>query len=209
MDVTDGASVAAGMAEAVGHLGGLDVLVYASGWASLAPLAEETEDNLRRMFETNVIGAASVVRAALPHLTPATILAFLSSTNTHRRLWGLSGYGASKAAFDRYVIGLRDEHPRLRVVRLRIGSTIGTEFGDGFDGATLTEALARWVVGGVHTARLMAVPDVASVVVGVLSLLRSHPGVDMPEVLLDPPGGLATVPVTPDVVAQAYSALED
>src|SRR2546430_195454 len=130
LDVTEPSSVEQGIDIAVGELGGLDVVVYASGVASIAPLSDETEDSWRRTFATNVIGAATVAKVALPHLAPEGVLLFTSSSNTYRRLWGLSAYGASKAALDRLIEGLRDEHPSVRIVRATLGQTVGTEFGD-------------------------------------------------------------------------------
>jgi NADP-dependent 3-hydroxy acid dehydrogenase YdfG len=189
LDVTDRASVDAGVAEAVAALGGLDVVVFTSGVASLSPLAEETETSWRRMLDTNVVGAASVAAAVVPHLDASGVLLFTSSTNTHRRLWGLSAYGASKAALDRLAEGLRDEHPTLRIVRAVIGPTTGTEFGDDFDGPTLSEAMQRWVAGSTHTATMMEVEDVGEVAVRLLAVLRAFPTVDIPVVHLDPAGG--------------------
>jgi NADP-dependent 3-hydroxy acid dehydrogenase YdfG len=192
IDVTDRASVDAGVAEALGALGGLDVVVFTSGVASLAPLAEETEANWRRMLDTNVVGASSVAASVLPHLDASGVLLFTSSTNTHRRLWGLNAYGASKAALDRLVDGLRDEHPTVRIVRAVIGPTTGTEFGDDFDVPILSEAMQRWIAGSTHTATMMAVEDVGEITVRLLAVLRAFPSVDIPVVHLDPAGGLTS-----------------
>jgi NADP-dependent 3-hydroxy acid dehydrogenase YdfG len=191
LDVTDRESVESGVADAVTALGGLDVVVYASGVASIAPLSHETADNWRRTLETNVVGAATVASVVLPHLGDAGIVLFTSSSNTHRRLWGLTAYGASKAALDRLVDGLRDEHPNVRIVRAVIGPTVGTEFGDEFDMPTLNEAMSRWVTEGQHTMTMMSAEDVGEVTVSLLSTLRAFPEVDIPQVHLDPPGGPA------------------
>jgi NAD(P)-dependent dehydrogenase (short-subunit alcohol dehydrogenase family) len=160
----------------------------------MAPVAEETADSWRRMFDTSVVGAALVARRAVPILGDGGIVLACSSSNTHRRLWGLAGYGATKAALDRLVEGLRDEHPRVRFVRAVIGPTFGTEFGDGFDGDTLMEAKPRWVVAGQQPATMMRPDDVAAVVVDVLATMRAHPGVEIPVLPVDPPGGPALLP---------------
>jgi NADP-dependent 3-hydroxy acid dehydrogenase YdfG len=191
LDVTDRESVESGVADAVSALGGLDVVVYASGVASIAPLSQETEENWRRTLETNVVGAATVASVVVPHLGDAGIVLFTSSSNTHRRLWGLTAYGASKAALDRLVDGLRDEHPNVRIVRAVIGPTVGTEFGDEFDMPTLNEAMSRWITEGQHTLTMMSAEDVGEVTVRLLSTLRAFPEVDIPQVHLDPPGGQA------------------
>jgi NAD(P)-dependent dehydrogenase (short-subunit alcohol dehydrogenase family) len=122
-------------------------------------------------------------------------------------LWGLTGYGATKAAFDRLIEGLRDEHPEVRFVRAIIGSTIGTEFGAGFDASVLSEAFPRWVVTGQQTAAMMQPDELAAVVVDVLATLRANPGVEIPQLPLDPPGGFMTLPPTPEVAAKVSEAL--
>jgi NAD(P)-dependent dehydrogenase (short-subunit alcohol dehydrogenase family) len=206
IDVADAASVAHGVDEAVAALGGLDVVVMASGVASIDPLVDETEESWRRVLETNVIGAASVVKTAMPRLDDAGLFVFTSSTNTYRRLWGLSAYGASKAALDRLVDGWRDEHPHVRMLRVSIGPTIGTEFGDSFDRDTLAAAMPRWIVGGQQTAKLMSVHDVGDVLAELIGLLRAFPDVDIPALQLEPPGGLLTLPPTDDVLTQLFPA---
>lgn len=203
LDVTDEAEAVEGVARSAELLGGLDVVVYASGVASLAPIAGDGMDRWREMFDTNVIGAAVVAREAISRLDPGGIVLFCSSSNTHRRLWGLTGYGATKAALDRLIDGLRDEHPDVRFVRAVIGPTIGTEFGDSFDGSVLDEAFPRWLVSGRQTAELMQPEEVAAVIVDVLSTLRANPKVDISRVELDPPGGPLTLDPTPDRVRRA------
>jgi NAD(P)-dependent dehydrogenase (short-subunit alcohol dehydrogenase family) len=207
LDVTDRAAATAGVQRAVDALGGLDAVVYASGVASIAPLAEETEENWRRILDTNVVGAATVAMAALPHVDGGGVLLFLSSSNTHRRLWGLTAYGASKAALDRLVDGLRDEHPSTRCMRVTIGPTAGTEFGDAFDGATLTDAMPRWVVAGQQTARMMTVEQAGDAIAAVLALLRAFPAVSIPHLDLDPAGGVLTLPPGPEAMAQFFASL--
>ena len=189
LDVTDRTSVEAGVATAVQALGGLDAVVYASGVASISPLRDETEDNWRRMFDTNVVGAASVASAVIEHLEDRGVMLFMSSTNTYRRLWGLSVYGATKAALDRLVDGLADEHPGVRFVRAVLGPTTGTEFGERFDMPTLTEAMDRWVGARQHPATMMDAPTAGDVLARFLAVLHEFPGVGIPVVHLDPSGG--------------------
>ena len=68
-DVTDEASVKAAIEQAASELGGIDALVYATGIGPLARLADVDATAWRRLFDTNVIGAALVTAAAVPHLT--------------------------------------------------------------------------------------------------------------------------------------------
>ena len=68
-DVTDEESCRAAIEEAAHSLGGIDALVYATGIGPLGNLVDITAETWRRTFDTNVIGAALVTAAAIPHLT--------------------------------------------------------------------------------------------------------------------------------------------
>src|SRR6478672_7053852 len=79
-DVTDEASCRSAIAEAVKGLGGIDALVYAPGIGPLGPLADTDAATWRRVFDTNVTGAALVTSAAVSHLTASNGIAlYLSS----------------------------------------------------------------------------------------------------------------------------------
>ena len=79
-DVTDEASCRSAIADAAAGLGGIDALVYAPGIGPLARLVDTDADTWRRVFETNVTGAALVTSAALPALTVRGTAANLSSS---------------------------------------------------------------------------------------------------------------------------------
>jgi NAD(P)-dependent dehydrogenase (short-subunit alcohol dehydrogenase family) len=67
LDVTDAASVASAVAEAEALAGGaLDALVSNAGYAVLGAVEDVDLDEVRAMFETNFLGAAAVVQAAVP-----------------------------------------------------------------------------------------------------------------------------------------------
>lgn len=68
LDVTDEASIAAGVAAAVEAFGRLDALVNNAGYALIGPVEALGTDELRRQFETNVIGLVTLTRHCLPHL---------------------------------------------------------------------------------------------------------------------------------------------
>ena len=57
------------IAEAAAGLGGIDALVYAPGIGPLARLADTDASTWRRVFDTNVTGAAIVTSAAIAELT--------------------------------------------------------------------------------------------------------------------------------------------
>jgi NAD(P)-dependent dehydrogenase (short-subunit alcohol dehydrogenase family) len=66
LDVTDGASIRAAVAEAEEAFGGIDVLVNNAGSALLGAFEEHGDEQLRAAFETNLFGALAVTRAVLP-----------------------------------------------------------------------------------------------------------------------------------------------
>ncbi len=66
MDVTDAASVAAGMRQVIEAVGGLDILVPNAGIAHVATLAELDENRFRQVLEVNLVGVFQVIKAAVP-----------------------------------------------------------------------------------------------------------------------------------------------
>jgi NAD(P)-dependent dehydrogenase (short-subunit alcohol dehydrogenase family) len=67
-DVASSEGVAAGIAEAVRALGGLDLLVNNAGVGSLAPLHELTEEEFDRVVAVNLRGTWLVYKHAVPAL---------------------------------------------------------------------------------------------------------------------------------------------
>jgi len=107
VDVRDGASVDAGVQQAVTALGGLDHLVFTSGILRVGPLLEMPEADFDDVFAVNMRGFWVAARAAVPHLLagPArrrTITA-LSSIAALRAKASSGAYAASKAALSHLV----------------------------------------------------------------------------------------------------------
>ena len=67
-DVTDEESCRSAIDDAATGLGGIDALVYAPAIGPLARLVDVDAETWRRVFDTNVIGAARITAAAVPHL---------------------------------------------------------------------------------------------------------------------------------------------
>ena len=117
-------SVGAAIGDAASALGGIDGLVYTPAIGPLAALADTDADTWRRVFDTNVIGAATVTAAALPHLAASRgVAVYLSSVSASLTPpWpGLGAYGVSKAALDKLVEAWRSEHPEIGFTRLVVG----------------------------------------------------------------------------------------
>ncbi len=97
-DVTDQASCRTSIDEAARHLGGVDALVYTPALGVLAAIEDVDAETWRRVFDTNVTGAALVTAAALPHLQEtAGRAAYLSSVSASQTApWpGLGSYAVS------------------------------------------------------------------------------------------------------------------
>ncbi|WP_433593696.1 oxidoreductase [Nocardia sp. CA-145437] len=68
MDVTDDASMTAGIARIIGETGRIDVLVNNAGYGSYGAIEDVPLDEARYQFEVNVFGAARLAQLVLPHM---------------------------------------------------------------------------------------------------------------------------------------------
>ena len=129
---------------AVQRLGGLDAVVFATGINRLARLEDTTLDLWRELFDTNVVGAALVTRAALDSLRQSRgRIAYLSSHSVAAPWPALGAYAASKAALDTMIAAWRTEEPSVCFTRVVVGPTI-TGMADGWEPDLATEMLDRW-----------------------------------------------------------------
>jgi NAD(P)-dependent dehydrogenase (short-subunit alcohol dehydrogenase family) len=176
-DVTDAASCHSAIDEAAKGLGGIDALVYTPGVGSLAWLVDTSAEEWRRAFDTNVIGAALVTNAVIPHLTESNgVAAYLSSVAgslTHP--WhGLGAYATTKAALNTLIEAYRIEHPSVGFTRVIVGDCAGgegpsmTEFASGWSMDLLMEFHPLWEAGNLLSGSLMDVEELVGVVDTVL-----------------------------------------
>lgn len=102
LDVTDGGSVRAAVAEAVERFGHIDVLVNNAGYGHRGAVEELTDADLIEQFDTNVFGVVRVTREVLPHMRAAGRgrIIQLSSVAGVRSRPGGGAYAASKFALE-------------------------------------------------------------------------------------------------------------
>jgi NAD(P)-dependent dehydrogenase (short-subunit alcohol dehydrogenase family) len=188
-DVTDEASCRSAINDAADALGGIDNLVYTPAIGPLVRMVDTDAETWRRVFDTNVIGAALATAAAVPHLTASAGKAvYLSSdAGTFGPPWpGLGAYGVSKAALERLVDAWRAEHPNIGFTCLIVGECAGGE-GDaqtgmsiGWDAELAMKAYPLWSSGGCMPGKLMPVEDLVEV---VHTILRTDAATSMPIVI--------------------------
>lgn len=188
-DVTDEASCRSAIAEAADALGGIDGLVYTPAIGPLIRLVDTDAQTWRRVFDTNVTGAALVTAAAIPHLTTSAGKAvYLSSISGHLTPpWpGLGAYAVSKAALEQLVDAWRAEHPGIGFTRLVVGDCAGgdgdarTEFNAGWNHELAMEFYPIWQARNYVTGALMDVEDLVDV---VDTVLRTGASTSMPIVI--------------------------
>ncbi|MGA8545741.1 MAG: SDR family oxidoreductase [Mycobacterium sp.] len=188
-DVTDQASCRSAINDAAAALGGIDSLIYTPAIGPLVRMVDTDAETWRRVFDTNVIGAALVTAAAVPHLTESAGKAvYLSSdAGPFGPPWpGLGAYGVSKAALEQLVDAWRAEHPDIGFTCLIVGECGGGE-GDGATGMNVgwdmdlaMKAVPLWASRGCMPGKLMPVDDLVDV---VATILRTNASTSMPVVV--------------------------
>ena len=191
-DVTDETSCRSSIDDAASKLGGIDALVYTPAIGPLARLVDTDTERWRRVFDTNVTGAARITAAAIPHLEQSGgVAAFLSSVSASLTPpWpGLGAYIVSKAALDKLVEAWRVEHPAVGFTRFVVGDCAGGEgegrtgFADGWDLDLAAALHPEWVGRGYLSGALIDVDELVSV---LDSVLRSGASLSMPSVTVAP-----------------------
>jgi NAD(P)-dependent dehydrogenase (short-subunit alcohol dehydrogenase family) len=173
---------------ALAAVGELDLVVYATGTSPLKALADLTADDWRKVFETNVIGASLVTRAAVERLREHAIVAYLSSETVGRPRHGLVAYAASKIALEELLRGWRVEHPQYRFACVAVGQTVGTDFARDFSPEAFTEFWPSWLAHGEMRAQHMEPDDLGACIAESLAVALAHPGVDVDRLVFRPPG---------------------
>jgi NAD(P)-dependent dehydrogenase (short-subunit alcohol dehydrogenase family) len=191
-DVTDESSGRAAIDKAAKQLGGIDALLYAPAIGPLARLVDVDTETWRRVFDTNVTGAARITAVAIPHLTEsAGRVVYLSSVSASQTPpWpGLGAYIVSKAALDKLVDAWRAEHPEIGFTRLVVGDCAGGEgdarshFNLGWDPEFAVEFGTEWFTKGYLAGYLM---DVDELITAVDAVLRSGATVSIPSITVAP-----------------------
>lgn len=155
LDVTDTAAVRE-VVDRTAAAGRLDVVVSNAGYGVFGAGEEYTDDQVRHIVDTNLVGSIQLIRAVLPHLRAqgsGRILqlssyggqvAFPGSSMYHATKWGIEGFCESVAAeVAPFGIGITIVEPGGARTEFRYGS------------AQIAPAIEAYDATGAHGCRTM------------------------------------------------------
>jgi NAD(P)-dependent dehydrogenase (short-subunit alcohol dehydrogenase family) len=186
LDVSNPRAIETVVEAASAGLGGLDSVVFSSAYLPFAHVHETDVATWVHAFSVNAVGASHLLRAALPHLSPTSVILVASSHDVGRPRAGVAAYNASKAALDEVLRSWRGEHPELALIRVAIGPTEDTEILRGADRDLLAELYKAWTEHGQIPAQMSAVTDVANTLASLVAVARDNPSVVPESVTLAP-----------------------
>jgi NAD(P)-dependent dehydrogenase (short-subunit alcohol dehydrogenase family) len=151
------------LVDRVAELGGLDLLVNNASRLGPSPqpaLRDYPPEELRRVYEVNVVAPLALCQALLPLLEASSggTIVNLSSDAAVEAYPGWGGYGSSKAALDQWSAVLAAEHPALRVYAFDPGDMRTDMHQQAFPGEDISDR-----------------PEPATVVPALLRLLSERP----------------------------------
>jgi len=164
-DVTEREAVEEAVEGAVGHLGGLDVVVANAGVAAQLPIVGGDPEVMERTLAVNVLGAYYTLRAAGPHISHSAGYALpIASVAAALHLPMMGAYCASKAGVEALGNSLRIE---LKPTGARVGVAYFAEID-----TDMTSRGFGTEAAGVLTANLRAFMRVAPLHVAIDALER-------------------------------------
>ncbi|RCK68711.1 short chain dehydrogenase [Desertihabitans brevis] len=188
LDVTDAAEVRRVIDAAVAELGTLDVVVNNAGYGLFCSVEEASDEQVRRVVDTNLVGSMQVIRAVLPHLraqgrghilqvsTAGGQTTYPNFSYYHASKWGIEGFCQTVAA---------EVAPfGIAVTIVEPGAT-ATGFGDGLDTAPPMPEYEATPAGEVRRAlasNAFPLPnDPEKIVRAMLDVVeREHPPLRLP-----------------------------
>ena len=180
LDVTNAEQVSRVVSDAFDTFGRVDVIVNNAGYGVFASVEEASDEQIRRVVDTNLLGSIHVIRAALPHLraqgggrilqvsTAGGQTTYPNFSYYHASKWGIEGFCQTVAAeIAPFNIGLTIIEP---------GAT-PTGFGSSLDTAPAMAAYEATPAGDVRRALAsggFALPsDPQKIVAAMIALVDS------------------------------------
>ena len=139
LDVTDKEQIKAAVKEAQQKFGAIDVLVNNAGYGYRAAVEEADDDDIRRLFDTNVFGAVDMIKAVLPGMRAQKTGSILNISSIGARISpaGSGYYSASKAALEGISGSL---HKELQPLGINVTVIEPGAFRTEFAGRSLTQS---------------------------------------------------------------------
>ena len=103
------------------------------------PLADYPLDELRGVYEANVLAPLALLQLALPRLRDSAAILHITSDAGVEPYEGWGGYGSSKAALEQMTAILAAEHPGLRVYWVDPGDMRTQMHQDAFPGEDISD----------------------------------------------------------------------
>lgn len=132
LDVTNAAQVKSAVQQAFDHFGRLDIVMNNAGYSLVGTIEEAKPEEIRALYETNVLGPVSVIQAALPLLRRQGHghIIGVSSNLGHVTLPVIGYYCSSKWAFEAIHESLAAEIKQFGInVTIIEPGAYATEFG--------------------------------------------------------------------------------
>jgi NAD(P)-dependent dehydrogenase (short-subunit alcohol dehydrogenase family) len=150
LDVTDDAQVTAAVTAATDRFGSVDILVNNAGYGYRAAIEEGEDDDVRKLFDTQVFGTVRTVKAVLPGMRArrSGTIVNLSSIGARVSPEGSGYYSAVKAAIEALTLSLRKEVAPLGITAMVVEPGA---FRTDFAGRSLTQS-ARPIADYADTA---------------------------------------------------------
>jgi 2-keto-3-deoxy-L-fuconate dehydrogenase len=176
-DVRDDAQVRAAVEEAVGHLGGLDVLVNNAGIGAQGTVEDNDDAEWHRVFDVNLFGMVRTSRAALPHLRRSSHAAIVNTCSIAATA-GLPSralYSATKGAVLSLTRAMAADHIRegIRVNCVNPGTADTPWIGRLLAAADDPEAERAALEARQPTGRLVSAEEVAAAIAYLAGPLAS------------------------------------
>lgn len=111
LDVCDELSISTAVEKAIKHFGKIDVLVNNAGYGSLGSFESANQEQLKRQFDTNVLGLMAMTRNILPHfrLNKSGVIINIASIAGRLGFPMFSVYNSTKFAVEGFSESLRFE----------------------------------------------------------------------------------------------------
>jgi 3alpha(or 20beta)-hydroxysteroid dehydrogenase len=185
LDVTDEMSWQAAISATIAQFGGFDVLVNNAGVEITSLIINVEAQDLRRMWDVNVVGTALGMKHAFRAMKPdgpagkGGAVVNVASVAATIAFPGIAGYSATKSAVDRLTrVGAMESGKLGYGVRVNciypglVATDMGVQLAGDMVAAGLSpsvEAAIGGVIGLTPLARLGEVPDMADAVVFLAS----------------------------------------